>query len=305
MNQETDHTPARAAPLPFEKTSATRLLVKGKEMFNILMNWGELKVYFSSFENSRKRSDVRYKARLIKDMLMDGVNYMYFVFALPVVQEFEKMNSLFQHTNSDPQMLNNELTLHSKSLDPRNQHHDNNSKDLDEIDYGVKFASEVDQYLKKHENSNDAIKNITMVKSRCRDMLQEAFNQLTARLPPEANMFKNLARLNPGSILNQMKRPQLRELPFQHLMKNKKSKIEKQYRKLPFVDWNMEVLGDKGIPQETEHFWVGVLERATFKEIAIYALKCLVIPVSNATVARVFSLVTSIKTKQQTLRANP
>ena len=88
MNQETDHEPARTAPLPFGKTLATRWLVRGKVMFNILMNWEELKVYFSSFENSRERSDVRYKARLIKDMLMDGVNYFHFVFAFPIV--FEK-----------------------------------------------------------------------------------------------------------------------------------------------------------------------------------------------------------------------
>ena len=136
MNQETNHEPTRTAPLPFEKTSATRWLVRGKVMFNILMNWEELKVYFSSFENSRERSDARYKARLIKDMLMDGVNYLYFVVALPVVQEFEKkkMNSLFQQTNSDPQMHDNELALHSKSLHSRIYHHNNKSKDLDEID---------------------------------------------------------------------------------------------------------------------------------------------------------------------------
>ena len=151
-------------------------------------------------------------------------------------------------------MLDNELTLHSKSLHSRIYHHDNKSKGLDEIDFGVKFASEVDQYLKKHENSNDAIQNIIMVKSRCRDMLQEAFNQLTARLPPVANVLKKLAKLNPGTIHNQMNTPQFCELPFQHLMENKKSEIEEQYRKLPFVDWNMEVFGGKEFPRRQSIF---------------------------------------------------
>ena len=51
------------------------------------------------------------------------------------------------------------------------------------------------------------------------------------------------------------------------------------------------------IPQDAELFWAGVLKHDNFKGIARYALSCLTMPVSNATVERVFSLVTAIKTK--------
>jgi hypothetical protein len=38
------------APLPFEKSSFTLWLVRGKVIFHILMDWEELKVYFTSDE---------------------------------------------------------------------------------------------------------------------------------------------------------------------------------------------------------------------------------------------------------------
>ena len=34
-------------------------------------------------------------------MLADRMNYLYFTFITPIVQEFEKINSLFQQTNGD------------------------------------------------------------------------------------------------------------------------------------------------------------------------------------------------------------
>jgi hypothetical protein len=38
-------------------------------MFNILMNWGELKVYFTSAELAQTQFDTKFKARLLKEML--------------------------------------------------------------------------------------------------------------------------------------------------------------------------------------------------------------------------------------------
>lgn len=62
-------------------------------MFNIIMNWEELKAYFISAELANY--DTKFKSRLIKEMLLDQRNYLYFHFATPIVQEFERLNSLF------------------------------------------------------------------------------------------------------------------------------------------------------------------------------------------------------------------
>jgi hypothetical protein len=57
-------------------------------MFNILMNWEEVKTYFTSAELAQLQFDTKFKARLLKEMLSDYKNYLLFEFATPVVQEF-------------------------------------------------------------------------------------------------------------------------------------------------------------------------------------------------------------------------
>src|SRR5215469_1449973 len=88
------------------------------------------------------------------------------------------------------------------------------------------------------------------------------------------------------------------ELPFIHHAGNNVSKIEEKYRQLPFVDWKEEAPFKKdGFSVDTEQFWIGVLQHKAFKELATFALTCLITPVSNAVFERIFSLVSSIKTK--------
>jgi len=58
-------------------------------MFNILMNWEELKSQF----------DTIFKAKLLKEMSYYK-NHLFVEFAIPVVQEFKRLNSLFQQTNA-------------------------------------------------------------------------------------------------------------------------------------------------------------------------------------------------------------
>jgi len=69
------------------------------------MNWEELKAYFTSAELAQSQFDTKFKARLLKEMLSDYKNYLFFGFATPVVQEFERLNSLFQQTKADPHEL--------------------------------------------------------------------------------------------------------------------------------------------------------------------------------------------------------
>ena len=64
INAATESETARYAPLPFEKSFFTRWLARGKVMFNILMNWEELKAYFICAELSTSNFRSRFKARL-------------------------------------------------------------------------------------------------------------------------------------------------------------------------------------------------------------------------------------------------
>jgi hypothetical protein len=67
---------------------------------------------------------------------------------------------------------------------------------------------------------------------------------------------------------------------------------------MPFVDWKQKAPFKKdGLPVDTEHFWIGVLQHQAFKELATFAPYLPCNPVSNAVVERTFSLVSSVKTK--------
>jgi len=64
---------------------------------------------------------------------------------------------------------------------------------------------------------------------------------------------------------------------------------------MSFVDWKEEAPFKKdGHPVGTEQFWIGVLLHKAFKELATFAVICLITPVSNAVVERIFSPVSFV-----------
>ena len=99
---------------PFQRYSKTRWLVRGKVIFNCLVNWEELKAYYMSALPACTQ-DALYKARSILEMLNDPSIHLYFHFVSPLVTEFERVNAFFQATDADPEEMHQELTAHSKS----------------------------------------------------------------------------------------------------------------------------------------------------------------------------------------------
>jgi hypothetical protein len=129
-----------------------------------------------------------------------------------------------------------------------------------------------------------------------RSMLEEALSQVTCKLPSARDTFESLSKLSLVIILNQISKPMFSKLPFIHHARNNVSKIEEQYRQVPFVDLKEAAPFKKdGLPLDTEQFWIGVLQHKACKELAIFSLTCLITP--YAVVERIFSLVSSVKTK--------
>ena len=61
MNTATEFEPKPTTHLAFENPSFTRWLVRGKFMFNVLMNWEEPKAYFTSAEVAQTQFDTNSK----------------------------------------------------------------------------------------------------------------------------------------------------------------------------------------------------------------------------------------------------
>ena len=106
-------------------------------MYNLLVNWEALKAYFTCFEQNCAQYEVKYKERMIKEKLSDHKKYLYFAFASPIVQEFKRVNRLFQSTR--PSCNAKKLFLHKTSSENRIHDADGHQKMLYNVDFGVKF----------------------------------------------------------------------------------------------------------------------------------------------------------------------
>lgn len=284
-------------PLPFLGLSVTRWLVRGKVIYNTLVNWMELKAYFhcATIQGSQ---DVRYKARIIWEMLCDDCNYLYFVFSSPIVTEFERVNSLFQSTDAKPSRLLYELDTHFKALNRRVYSEDGTLLPMNRVDFGAKFTMECNKLLADKEGAD---RRLTLQK-RCHDMLTELVAHVKKRLPENRGLFDSLSKLSPHSVLSQMNRPAFSDLPFPYLLEDSLEACEEQYRKIIFHPWNNEDVFNSGIPEEPVQFWSSVKKyqeggERPYEQLASYALSCLTTPVSNAVVERIFSHVNAVKTK--------
>ena len=289
----------KGTPLPFKKMSATRWLVRGKVISNILVNWQELKAYFACVLPTADAS-CRYKARELLDMLSDTTNLLYFYFISPVVNEFEQVNAFFQAKDADPEEMVQELDLHYKSLQDRLFDGQGNRLPIHKVGLGAKFGHELQLFAKNNPLQSAKVHEI---QQRCTEMLVEALNQVEKRLPPSTAIFKGLSSFSPKRVLSQTARVEFRDLPMRHLQAENEDVIEQQYRKILHINWAEQSVFDGQIPQGTDQFWAGILQHKTasgnapFRELALYALTCMTTPVSNAVVERVFSTLTNVKTK--------
>ena len=133
---------------------------------------------------------------------------------------------------------------------------------------------------------------------KCQASLQEALSQVQKKLPDSVDIFKNLSLLNSNKVLSQTLKGDFKDLPFVRLMEDNMNVIECQYRKINLVEWREEkCFAASGIPSNTFQFWQGAAKHSNFQELSSYVLTSLITPASNATVERIFSLVTAVKMK--------
>lgn len=241
----------KGTSLPFQQASLTRWLVRGKIMYNILMNWEELKAYFMCAEQA-SGADARYKARILSDMLNDPVNYWYFHCVTPVVMEFERVNSYFQATDADPHSMESELAQHHQSLRARVFSPDGSELPISEVDFGARFAKEVERYMGIYQVSGES--KVQDVKTRCYSFLMEAIKQVENRLPPTRNIYKGLSSLHPSKVLSQTSRVPYKDLPFPTLRAHNENVIEQQYRNVLQVHWVEEAVFENKIPDDSVQF---------------------------------------------------
>ncbi|XP_068239267.1 SCAN domain-containing protein 3-like [Palaemon carinicauda] len=287
--------------MPFLKTSSTRWLVRGRVIKRLIENWNELRCYFS-IAMQEGTQDVRYRARILHEMLCDEINYLYLIFLSPIVSEFEKINAFFQSTNSDPEMMTKELDLHYRGLKTRVFTKNGDKLSVSMSDLGALFNNELNRCSRENKNPN-FVSAVVSLKQRCQDFLVDVIREVEKRIPKNKAIFQGISALHPSKVLSQTARTPFSQLPLQHLLKEDLNIYEEQYRKIICHMWSEDGVFENGIPDNSIAFWSGIfkyengLGAKPYRKLALYALACLSCPVSNAVVERVFSQVTCVKTK--------
>ncbi len=139
-------------------------------------------------------------------MLHDRSNYVYLVFASPLVNEFEQINASFQHRNADQCRLFRNLNAFYLSLRSRNcrdefermyeKVEDIHIRPITDIPFGAKCYQE----LSETNFSNEQVLNI---KYRCLNFLKTAVDEVSMRLPEKFKFFDTLQAFHPDIIPSQ------------------------------------------------------------------------------------------------------
>ncbi len=171
-----------SVPSPFTKFSQTLWLARGKVLYNLKVNWEELKAYFMcALENAG--SDVRYKLRTILQELNNERNLMYVIFLVPVIQEFERVNSKFQTSGEDGPIQ--DLVLLHKVLKARIFDTNGHRLKLENIDFGYCLDDAL------HKSKLDE-RQVHEVKVTCMSFLIKLNHEVEKRLPDNENIFKEI-----------------------------------------------------------------------------------------------------------------
>ncbi|XP_071582443.1 uncharacterized protein [Temnothorax nylanderi] len=290
----------------FVKLSSTRWLARYNVVRVILEHYLELKTHFSLVVDSEKC----YTSRLICQMLQDNSNFLYLTIIKPILYEVNVVNLSFQRENVDLGLAYDDLKdlilllagkiikpLFLKDLNLVIESLDNELAFLPvkDADFGIEYYTALTSINISQESKLE-------VETRAYKYIKTLCVQLCSRLPTNLAFYKNLKSISPTVCLNQI-RSKFKDLPFlkQFVAPDTLGLIENQYNKLLSIDWT-KILEEK-VLANSYAFWPALYifknagEKFIFRELALFMLKLLSFPSSNAVVERVFSIMNIVKTK--------
>ncbi|XP_036147932.1 uncharacterized protein LOC105830002 isoform X1 [Monomorium pharaonis] len=272
----------------FVQLCSTRWLCRYNVINILLEHYDELKTHFRFVVNKEKC----YTAKMLNEMLNDETNYLYFIIIKPILNEINKVNAIFQSSYVEIGNAIEDLkrlvffiskkvlkSIFTKNINDivKNVNNELAYVEVSNIDFGI-------EYYKYCHNAKENLSktNIDNVQHRV-----------------------GMQLLNPKICLSNTTRPKFCDLPFIDIFINANdlSTAEVEYNSLINVNWNF--LYGNNIFESSFSFWPIVAQHKNagnflaFNTIAQYVLKILTLPMSNAAVERVFSVMNATKDKMR------
>lgn len=126
--------------------------------------------------------------------------------------------------------------------------------------------------------------------------LMQLIKEMQNRLPDNVHILQSLHVLTPEMVMG-VRKPKLQELSFLAKYSGDIGKLDEQWQRIEIIAWPKEVIPD------VEKFWMTVCEHQDasgerdFREVGQFEWSLLSLPISNASVERVFSQMNLIKSK--------
>ena len=218
-------------PLQLIPLSGTRWLARSNSVKRVLDQWDSLKTHFLLASSSHDR----YSSRELHNMFSDHLNQLYFVFLRPILNDFERLNLLFQKEEADHCSLLSELEAFTLTILRRVLHPGCVKLEADmtltssflpfnRVDFGHEFSSLLANKRKDNLISDEDVNDI---QSRCHAFLIRASKELINRLPENREILKKIKNLSPSVCLSHT-RPPFSELPLELANQSKITDIESQ-----------------------------------------------------------------------------
>lgn len=321
-------------PPKLTSLSPTRWLAFNSATKENITQWHSLKAHFVQISKSTDRSAICYVGRTLASMYEEDGNYLYFLFMNSVLDDVDRMNLVFQSDKVNivkayddlrlliiqcskrifkPSFLKIRCEENSNIVDKNaaeletikfavtktRQEIGNSVLHIDSIDYGHNFQ---DFVSKSHNISQQ---QLCEIKRRCASFLIRLCEELIARLPSNFAVIEKVKFFSPKYCIGPNKK-NYDELPLDLLPENSSFSVERiraQWSRLQSLrieeiyDDTKRNLHDIDIIE----FWKTVsdmqnaLSEPVFKELAQFALLALSLPISNAVVERVFSVMNTVK----------
>jgi hypothetical protein len=195
---------------PFKKYVETRWLARAQVIRNIVKNWDSLLAYFSSISDipMEQMGDVQTLCETFKDRS----KYALLVFLLPIIEQFERLNAMFQGTSGAEKAYEallrvfNSLKHRVMTSGPRAE-----KRQMKDVEFGPLFDTACHQYA--YGKGDHEIQKVTDIRNRAWAFLLRLVEETEKRLPANIAVFQQMTFFSPAFVLSSQQ-IQFSQMPF-------------------------------------------------------------------------------------------
>lgn len=296
-------------PLKLSNLSLTRWLARRDVIGKILQQWDALCLHF----NLGKQNERCYTANLLHQMYSDLTNKMYLTYVFYILDDVCRVNAIFQAQNPNSLLMFEELAdlyfgFLKKIVVPVQLVNINRENVMD-FDFekfvmhtsGMYFGYQFEMLAGTLSKSSS--NNVNEIKERCKMFLIEVIKQIKLRLPNNLGLLIKLKNLSPSQAVNPTNCEQSilpLVIEFKHFIKDV-DRCLSEWKMLSTEPILISFVTES--PTNIIDFWFRVYglqnsyNEPKYPNISKFALTLLTIPLSNASIERIFSQMNIVKNK--------